>query len=658
MNTLLDPYFYAYNPELLAFENAWVNFIKNGKINSSVIKPDVLDSWLRCKNSGMDPNESGKLPLISTKEVNDRLRDNADLLNIVLPYMEFLFEIVRGEGFVINFVDSDGYMLKQIADEDAYEICKKSNSLPGANRLEENAGTNAIALAFITKKPIQIAGSEHYMQEFHRWTCSAAPVLDEDKNVICTISVAGRYEMIHRHTLGMVAAISKAIENEIHIQAIYSELTRSYDQIQTTFEMVTDGLLYIENGVVVQCNSSMCDLVGKPAEDIIGKHLTECIKTTPAIDTIIEKGQTESGNVKVSIADGQQSHSCFLDVRPIFSSRGQDVKVAVFKRVSELRKLASKITNQTRYTFDDILGNSEKLKSAIAIARRAAAHDVRVVLEGESGTGKEMFAQAIHNESDRSEAPFIAIDCGAVPVELLESNLFGYEGGSFTGAKKEGRAGVFEQANGGTILLDEIENMNLEMQQKLLRALEENAVTRIGGSKQILFDVRIIAATNVSLAKKVEEKTFREDLYYRIGVMNIKIPSLRERREDIPVLVEHFLSKDTPITKKKHMDENAMNKLVNYSWPGNIRQMINAIEYAKIMTNAQEIHAEDLPLTMQPAESGAAKSEERHFKTLKDATFGYVDEVVKANDNNISKAARVLGISRATIYNIMKGGQP
>lgn len=657
MNTLLDPYFYAYNPELLAFENAWVNFIKNGQINSSVIKPDVLDSWLRCKNNGMDPVKANTLPLISSREISERLHDNADLMKIIVPYMEYLFEIVRGDGFVINFVDSDGYILKQIADEDAYEICKKSSSLPGANRLEEYAGTNAIALAFITKKPIQIAGSEHYLQELHRWTCSAAPVLDDDKNVICAISVAGRYEMIHSHTLGMVAAVSKAIENEIRIQSINSELTRSYEQLQTTFEMVTDGLLYIEDGIVVQCNSSMCDLVGKPAEEIIGRPLAECIKTNPAIDTIIDKGQMDSGNVKVSIANGQQSKSCFLDVRPIFSGRGRDVKVAVFRLVSELRKLASKITNQTRYTFDDILGNSQKLKSAIDIAKRAAAHDVRVVLEGESGTGKEMFAQAIHNESDRREAPFIAIDCGAVPVELLESNLFGYEGGSFTGAKKEGRAGVFEQANGGTILLDEIENMNLEMQQKLLRALEENAVTRIGGSKQIPFDVRIIAASNASLAQRVEEKTFREDLYYRIGVMNIKIPSLRERREDIPLLVEHFLSKDTPITKKKHMDEDAMNKLVNYSWPGNIRQLINAIEYAKIMTNAQEIHAEDLPLTMQPADAKGAKGKERHFESLKSITYRYVNEVIKANDNNISKAARVLGISRATIYNIMKGGQ-
>lgn len=657
MNTLLDPYFYAYNPELLAFENAWVNFIKNGQVNSSVIRPDVLDSWLRCKSNGMDPVNTVELPLISAREVNEKLRDNAELLKIVLPHMEFLFEIVRGEGFVINFIDKDGFILKQIADEEAYEICRKSNSLPGANRLEENAGTNAIALAFITKKPIQIAGSEHFLQELHRWTCSAAPVLDEDKNVICAISVAGRYEMIHRHTLGMVAAVSQAIENEIRIHSINSKLTRSYEQLQTTFEMVTDGLLYIENDEIVQCNNSMCDLIGMPAEEIIGKPYSECIITTPKIDTIIKNGGNESGNVKVSIASGQSTQSCFVDVRPIFTGHGQDIKVAVFKKVNELRKLASRITNQTRYTFDDILGNSEEIRSTIEIAKRAAMHNVRVVLEGESGTGKEMFAQAIHNMSDRSEAPFMAIDCGAVPVELLESNLFGYEGGSFTGAKKEGKAGVFELANGGTILLDEIENMNLEMQQKLLRALEEKYVTRIGGSKQIPFDVRIIAASNTSLAKKVEEKTFREDLYYRIGVMNIKIPSLRERRDDIPLLVEHFLSVDTPITKKKHMDREAMEKLVNYSWPGNVRQLINTIEYAKIMTNTQEIHVEDLPLTMKAPERSSMKGPQKHFDTLKVATAKYVDEVVKANDNNISKAARVLGISRATIYNLMKGDQ-
>ncbi|MDR2296252.1 MAG: sigma-54-dependent Fis family transcriptional regulator, partial [Clostridiales Family XIII bacterium] len=215
---LLNPYFFAYNPELLAFENAWVNFMKSGRIKSAVVKRIVADSWRRCKALGLDPMSSKGIPLLPEDRVAEKLNENAEILEIVMPYMDSLYEIVKGSGFIIHYVDADGFILKSVGDRDTMEIAEKTLSLPGANRLEAAAGTNSIALAVVTKKPVQIAGAEHYVHVFHRWTCSAAPVLNNAGEVICVISVAGRYETIHQHTLGMVSSVARAIENEIRIR--------------------------------------------------------------------------------------------------------------------------------------------------------------------------------------------------------------------------------------------------------------------------------------------------------------------------------------------------------------------------------------------------------------------------------------------------------
>lgn len=661
MNTLLDPYFYAYNPELLAFENAWVNYIKKGQINYSVIKPDVADSWIRCRNRGLDPIGRKAFFPLSDEEINERLKKNAFLDKIVTSFMQSLFDIVRGSGFAINFFDSDGYILKSIYDEDAYELSKKTNSLPGANFLEETAGTNGVALAFIKKKPVQLAGAEHYLQELQCWTSSAAPILDKNNNVVGALSVSGRYEMIHQHTLGMVASCAIAIQNEMKIQRINNQLSENVSRLKATFETVSDGILFVSDDKIVQLNNSMCDLIGKRAEDLVSQPYAGNIVTKPDFEGIMKRDKSRFNNIKITISAGKRNHSCFMDIRPIYNVQNKEIgRVIIFRKINEIRALANKIPCQTIYTFEDILGISDPLKQAVEIAKKAAEHNVRVIIEGESGTGKEMFAQAIHNMSDRKEYPFVAIDCGALPIELLESMLFGYEGGSFTGAKKEGKTGVFEDANGGTILLDEIENMPMEMQQKLLRTLQEKVVVRVGGSKQIPFDVRIMAASNASLEKRVQEGTFREDLYYRLNVINIKIPSLRERREDIPILVDYYLSKDTPFTRRKRFSSEAMNRLVSYCWPGNVRQLINSIEYAVIMSRQHIIEVCDLPSDFNENENASkevfssGEYSAENVMPLKEFTRKYVNKVVELNGFNITQAAKQLGITRATIYKMIK----
>jgi transcriptional regulator with PAS, ATPase and Fis domain len=274
------------------------------------------------------------------------------------------------------------------------------------------------------------------------------------------------------------------------------------------------------------------------------------------------------------------------------------------------------------------------------------------LLEGESGTGKEILAQAIHNFSGRKYNSFVAVDCGAIPKELFESELFGYEKGAFTGAKPGGKIGLLEVADKGTLFLDEIGNMPLEMQKKLLRVLQEGTISRIGSTEKIEVDIRVIAATNVDLQKAVEEGKFRKDLYYRLNVFRIFVPSLKERREDIPLLTRHFISKHRPHRRNVWVEEQAMEALKTYDWPGNIRELNNVIERAIIMSGGNIITIRDLPLEIQ--ESNAQHLDcDLEGLSMKDAMRKYLQQVLDENKGNISKASKILGISRSRIYRIL-----
>ncbi|MDR3295286.1 MAG: sigma-54-dependent Fis family transcriptional regulator [Clostridiales Family XIII bacterium] len=543
MNSTLNPYFYAYNPELLTFENAWVDFIRNNYMNESVIKPEIASSWLNCKKDCLDPLKGRSLPPISDADLEEKLHSKEKLLETVMPFMHTLNEMALGTGFRILFADEEGYILKSIGDAESLVLCKKTHTLPGANHSEAAVGTNAIGLAISLRKPIQVAGGEHYVHSLHCLVCSAAPIIDDDNALLGVLSVMGRYETIHGHTLGMVITTAEAIKNRIQILKI--------------------------NGIL--------------AENKIHKHAA-------------------------------------------------------------------------RFTFEHIIGQSPDMQESLALAQKAAKFDARVILEGESGTGKEMFAQGIHNSSFRAGEPFIAVDCGTIPRELLESQLFGYERGAFTGAKKEGSIGIFELADKGTLFFDEIGNMPFEMQIKLLRVLQEGVFYRLGGTKPIRTDVRVIAATNADLKSAVESGAFRHDLFYRLNVFHIKMPALRERKEDIPLLVEHFLSANSVDGSRILIDKKAMSAIENYNWPGNIRQLSNAIERAIIMSKDGKISLEDLPMEIQGKEHDVNiffNGQKSLDATMKD----YAKFTLALHGGNISRTAEILDISRTTLYKLIRAAK-
>ncbi|MEW6738823.1 MAG: sigma-54-dependent transcriptional regulator [Nitrospirota bacterium] len=309
--------------------------------------------------------------------------------------------------------------------------------------------------------------------------------------------------------------------------------------------------------------------------------------------------------------------------------------------------------------IDEIIGKSPAIQEVIEVIKRVSQTDANILITGESGTGKELVAKAIHARSLRKPEPFIPVDCAALPENLLESELFGYEKGAFTGANTS-KPGLFETAHGGTLFLDEIGEIPMTMQAKLLRAIQERQVRRLGSNKFISIDVRIISATNREIKKSVQEKTFREDLYYRLNVIQISVPPLRERRGDIPVLALHFMDRFAALNKKdiRSISPDAMGVMENYSWPGNVRELQNIMERAVVLCDADKITIEDLPkeVCMAPP---PLPVENLLYKDAKEAWLAafeknYLSSLLKGTSGNISRAAQKAGIDRKTIHRLIK----
>ncbi|KAJ52177.1 transcriptional regulator with PAS, ATPase and Fis domain [Clostridium tetanomorphum] len=437
------------------------------------------------------------------------------------------------------------------------------------------------------------------------------------------------------------------------------------EMLRIALDMAYEGVVIVnKDGYINTISKAYADFLGVDDKEVIGKHITEVIENTRlhiiAKTGKVEEAQLQKVGCKYMIANrnpiiidgeikGAVGKVLFRNVKEL------DFLYKKFSKVQkELEDYKEEIQqqNSARYSFSDIVGNGDGIMEAKKLAKKAALTDSNVLLTGESGTGKELFAHAIHKNSNRVYGHFIKVNCAAIPSDLLESELFGYEKGAFTGAKKEGKMGKFELADGGTIFLDEIGDMPLHMQVKLLRVLQEKEVERVGAISPKNIDIRIIAATNQDLEHMIKEGKFRADLYYRLNVVTIKIPPLRERKEDI-ILLAKFLS--SKISKKLNrieceISDEALEYLKNYRWEGNVRQLENAIERAiNIMEDNNEVL---LPKHLPKEITGIQKNinVSKLEDIISEAERNAIINAIKACSGNKLKAAKTLGISRTTLY--------
>jgi len=632
----------------------WNNFISGKEVNPSNIRPEIYRSWQRSKAYGVDPFLRPEALMLSESELNERLKQNQQLIDITLPFMHILYKSVQGSGFIVILVDKDGYLLKVIGDPDVIEQAKKNLLVPGANRSEQMAGTNAIGLALAEQRPVQIVGPEHYNKLFQSWTCTAAPINDTTGKLIGVLNLSGSYRLLHKHTLGMVVSVVEAIERQLLINKRNEEIQLLNDLLVSIIEATSEGLIAVDSkGKIMHVNLKVADILALPRKGL-ESHVKKVIEQNPKFrDILISKKSIN--DKELVIKNNNLKKYCIISVNPIKSCKtGFLGNVLVIREKRNVHSFVNKITGaRAKFTFDDIKGKNIRFLELIELAKKVASTDARIILQGESGTGKELFAQAIHNASNRSEGPFIAVNCGAIPRDLIESELFGYEEGAFTGAVKGGKPGKFELADGGTIFLDEIGELPLEMQTKLLRVLQENQVIRVGSSEIISVNVRVISATNKNLSREVTEGRFRRDLYYRLNVITINIPPLRERKDDIPKLALYFCRS---ISKKlglscPEISEEAMSFLINHTWPGNVRELENTIECGIIRSGGRTIFPEHLPIQSVEVEP---EQDHIYLKPLSEIERIAINRVLKHTKGNISKAAQILGLSRNTIYRKLK----
>ncbi len=630
----------------------------------------IKKSHQRCEEYGVNKEQVFPSRILKGNEVSTHLARNEYLLKIAIPFMEIIHESVANSGFFILLTDNEGCILRAVGDPEIIAESERLNMVVGAYMHEKNIGTNAMGTAISENQPIQVTAAEHFISAYHRWTCSAAPIHNNKGEIIGTLNLTGESHLVHPHTLGLVVAAVRAIENQIKADQAQEQLSEAFSYMKSIVESVSAGIMALDiNGQIKTINNWAASMLSLNKEKFINHPIDKLLPHWKEIIERFKRGETYM-DMETTFAINGSKERYDLSAYPILDTKQQIIgMVLVIKGMQKIFNLVNKYTGmRAHYNFNDIIGENPEFSQVIEHAEKISGSTSTVLLMGESGTGKELIAQSIHNASPRRNSGFIAVNCGALPKNLIESELFGFEEGAFTGSKKGGHAGKFELANGGTIFLDEIGEMPLDMQVNLLRVLQEGYVTRIGGTKNIPVNVRVIAATKKNLIEELKKGTFREDLFYRLSVIPLFIPPLRERGKDKKTLFDHFLQVKAQKLNKPMppVSQELIEQVMSYDWPGNVRELENYVENIvnfngnssyNIINPAKNNEANHEPSVVNyapMADNGKKGKEENFDYTLEELEKQTIKECFQRMDGNVSLVSRKLGISRTTLYSKMR----
>jgi transcriptional regulator with PAS, ATPase and Fis domain len=617
----------------------------------------IVRSQKRSAHFGI--SEVGGKPVIrySNDQVNDLLTDNSTLVRIASSYVKSLIPVIFASDFSFILCDRDGFILELYADENQLPYLNRCGLDIGVSMNERSIGTTAIGVSIFEEQAIQTSGIDHTVKGLQAYSCSAAPVFNVENEVIGVLALLGDKNIEHNHTLGLVISAAKAIQNRMESEQVQKRLFDAQHYAFSMMNQLSFGVFAVDlEDQIIWANNTACRAINIRRSLLINSNVDRILPQWSKLKKKILKGKSVLDQ-EMSFDIPEIKERFLINAYLIKSQEGEiigyQISLRPFKRFLGLvNKYAGLLAG---FKFEDIITQSPKMIKVMDYARTVAGSPSSILLTGESGTGKEVFAQAIHNASDRKNAGFVAINCGAISASLIESELFGYEEGAFTGALKGGKPGKFELANGGTLFLDEMGEMQMDMQVKLLRALQDRQITRVGGSKMIPLDVRIIAATNKNLEQEVKAGKFRLDLFYRINVITIELPPLRKRKDDIPLLAHHFLQvKADKMQKPMVRLSRTMLKEINaYNWPGNVRELENYIEKVTILNSMISIQ-EHISGEISSEKDSADEEVEFVPKTILEAEKDLIIQTYKALNGNMSKIAKALGIGRNTLYQKVK----
>ena len=512
-------------------------------------------------------------------------------------------------------------------------------------------------------------------------TCEGKQSCEERAEVCCPIMLDGKiigvialiacdeaqYQILLANPDGLfdfLQRMADLLAGKIAGRERLEQLHAIQQQLTTLFDTVLEGIIAVDrNGKIVNINAAAAKMLQVSQKPVLGKELALLLSGLPLADSLAT-GHDVFNREAFRLIRGQRVYYV-ATVKTWLGGTEVWGAVVTLREMAEVKKIVSNFSTQEHcFSFEMILGDSPALAKAKQEAAQAAAGNVTVLIQGESGTGKELFARAIHNASARRDKPIIAINCAAIPEALLESELFGYEEGAFTGARRGGKPGKFELADGGTVFLDEIGDMSLSLQAKLLRVLQERKIERVGSTETTAIDVRIIAATHKDIEAMVRQGEFRQDLYYRINVFPLQIPSLRQRRQDLPLLIERFLARyrDKMAKNVEGIDADAYACLLEYGWPGNIRELENTIEYLVSIADGKIIEQRHIPQRILIAGKTAQPGSPVQAQPTRLLTIAELEKraILSAIEQfgltmrGKAQLTQVLGISKATLYRKLK----
>jgi PAS domain S-box-containing protein len=593
---------------------------------------------------------------LSQNELSDLLRKYKTLIHVVKIYTDKICEIIQGLGYLVYLTDNEGTLLYVNGDANTSvefneKICFKIGAFWG----EKSVGTTAVSVALSLKHPIPFMTEEKFCLELKGRACSAIPIKDAEGNILAILGIAANFPWANEEMFGMLTVAAAAIENHLKMINVAEDIHLFGSYYKTILDSVSDGVIVVsKGGMLMNINRSAEKILSVNSEDALGKPVIEALKFGARIMDIMRSGQDDLKNeFTVGYYNNGVKHNVKNSIHLIRKKGEVNGAIDIINKTKDDSHSADKdVGEKSNITFEDIIGRSEAIQEAKRQAYLAADGSMSVLITGDTGTGKELFAHAMHNAGCRSDGPFIAINCGAMPKELIESELFGYEEGAFTGARRGGCPGKFELASGGTVFLDEIGEMPLDMQVKLLRVLQQKVVVRIGGVRSIPVDVKVISASNKDLMQEINNGKFRQDLFWRINAIAIQIPSLAERPGDIELLAEFFLEQYNEKNSRKFiLDKSTVKALVDHDWPGNVRELENALLRAATFARGDVILPENLPQNVIGKSTGT-----NHKQTLSLASNekSLIERCLRESSGNIYKTAKMLGISRNTLYSKLK----
>lgn len=636
------------NMSLEEIKDMWHKLHENPDLQN-ILSPEIRHSWDRSFKNKVPAYSKETFHFYSKADYAYALQKSKDLIVCALPVMENLVQFMQDTGFVVCLTDPDLVILNVLGDNKSMEWAKKANLIEGSVWNEELTGTNTGTLAIELSKPISLYGYEHYCLANIVSTASGCPIFENGK-IVGVIGMVAPYDKIkNQHTLGMISVAAKQIQSAIFLKRIYQ-----YQHV--ILNSMSDGVIAIDDaGNITFINRKCRQLLSLTQDKLIGTNLLSILGNNNDNLYFIE---TVTKEITITdeffvISNGNTKIKCHITSTPIKSSNDLEKgNVLIIREYERSNHLVKKwIGGSNKMTFNNIICSDDNFNRIIEKSKIASYLNSNILLLGESGTGKDVLAQAIHNESPRKNNPFVAINCAALPRELLSSELFGYEDGAFTGAKKGGNIGKIELADQGTLFLDEIGDVPLDLQVTLLRVIEEKSIVRLGGNKLIPVNIRIIAATNKDLEEEISKNRFRLDLFYRLSVIKLKIPPLRERPKDILMLTEYFLKNICSRFNKplKNLSEEAKEVFLKYQWPGNVRELQNVLESSIQLSPYDEITYNDVKECININKQHLTTIDHTKPHTIPDIEKQMIEKYLKENLTK-DEIANILGISRRTLY--------